>query len=111
MGHVVVDSPVPLRTDETGTVRVAGSRIPLDTVVIAFQQGATPEEIVASFPTLRLSDVYAIIGYYLRFRDEVDAYLAEREQTAQQLRAQIESYSSQQGLREKLLARRAAMRS
>src|SRR5437879_2771123 len=42
-------------------MRVGQTRVPLDTVVYAFNQGASPEEIVMSYPTLELGDVYAIV--------------------------------------------------
>ena len=53
---------VPLALDEDGVARVGGSRIPLDTVVCAFMQGATPEQIAEQFPSLRLSDIYSVIA-------------------------------------------------
>jgi hypothetical protein len=52
-------SPPPLRTDADGIVRIGGIRVPLETVVSAFDRGAAAEEIVMRFPTLDLSDVYA----------------------------------------------------
>lgn len=49
-------TPPPLRTDADGVVRIGGTRVPLETVVSAFDRGAA-EEIVLRFPTLQLSDV------------------------------------------------------
>jgi hypothetical protein len=34
--------------------------------------------MVEQFPTLDLADVYAVIGYYLRHRADVDAYVERR---------------------------------
>lgn len=82
---------VPLRTDVHGVIRVAGTRIPLDTIVDAHNRGQTPQDIIASYDTLSLADVYAVIAYYLTHRAEVDEYLAEREQAAREIRAQIEA--------------------
>ena len=49
---LVIEAPaVPLRTDDHGVIRVGKTRVPLDTVVFAFNQGASPEEIVMSYPT------------------------------------------------------------
>jgi hypothetical protein len=48
-------------------------------VIIVMQRGATPEQIVMDFDTLKLADVYAVIAYYLRNEPEVEAYLADRE--------------------------------
>lgn len=100
--------PVPLTIDAYSVVRVGGTRIPLDTVVELFKQGATPEETVARFDSLDLADVYAVIAYYLRHKDEVDAYLQEREQQAEEIREKIEQRFPSKGLRDRLLARRQA---
>ena len=60
--------PVPLVADADGRLRVSGTRITLDTVVTAFGDGATAEEIVQQYPSLRLGDVYAILTFYIRRR-------------------------------------------
>ena len=44
---------VPLVADAYGTLRVGATRVTLDVVVAAFEQGATPEEIVQDFPLSR----------------------------------------------------------
>lgn len=98
----------PLRTDRHGVVRVGNTRVPLDTVIQSFQAGESPEQIVDGFPTLDLADVYAAISYYLRYRQEVDLYLEERERQAEAIRAEVEArQGSSERLRERLLARRA----
>ncbi len=97
--------PPPLRVDEGGVVRVASTRISLDLVVEQNENGMTPEDMVRAYDTLRLADVYAVIAYYLRHRDEVRAYLKRREEEAQALRSKIESARPRMG-REELLARR-----
>ncbi len=99
---------VPLEFTEGGSIRVAGSRVTLDTIVTAFDQGETPESIVDQYPGLALDDVYAVIAYYLRNRGTVAEYLQERGQKAAAVRRDVESRHSQNGLRERLLARRAA---
>jgi len=71
-------------------------------------QGETPESIVDQYPGLLLDDVYAVVDYYLRNREEVAAYLRERAQKAAAVRREVEARHSQNGLRERLLARRAA---
>jgi uncharacterized protein (DUF433 family) len=92
--------------DEHGAVRVGGTRVLLDLVVHAFQEGATAEEIVDRYPTLTLADIYSAIGYYLQHREEVNHYLEERERQGEELRALIEArQGDSQGLRERLLAR------
>lgn len=106
MSLTIEASPVPLRIDEQGVPRVGDSRVPLDTVVYAFDQGASPEEIVMSFTTLTLPDVYAVINYYLHNRVEVNDYLRRRETEAARIRAENEERFPQAGVRARLLARR-----
>ena len=58
---------------------ITGTRISLDSVVYAFQRGASPESIVRSFPLLTLEQVYGAITYYLAHAQEIDAYLRQGE--------------------------------
>jgi uncharacterized protein (DUF433 family) len=99
----------PLREDAAGAVRVGDSRVLLELVIRAFQDGATPETIVQRYSTLTLPDVYAVIAYYLRHRSEVEVYLAQREQQADEARRRLQS---QQGdlseIRTRLLTHRQA---
>jgi len=105
MTVAVAAEPVPLIEDADGVLRVGGTRVPLDTVVIAYEAGATPEEICLDFPTLRLDDVYSVITYYLRHRSEVEAYLSRRRKEAEKVRQDNEARFDPQGLRERLRAR------
>ncbi len=98
---------VPLRRDADGVWRVGESRVTLDTVLAAYKEGASPEEIAQRYPTLALADVYESISYYLRHQDEVEAYLAEGRRQAEETRKQIESRMGRVGIRERLLKRRA----
>jgi uncharacterized protein (DUF433 family) len=108
----IVAQPVPLSVDPHGTVRVAGTRLTLDTVVDAFKRGDSPQEIAMAFQGLELADVYAIIAYYLRHTSDVEAYLLRQEEKAAAIRQKIEAFQgSQDGLRERLLARRAQKQS
>jgi uncharacterized protein (DUF433 family) len=109
MTLVIEAPPVPLRTDEHGVMRVGETRIPLDTVVYAFNEGASAETIVLSYTTLDLADVYAVINYYLHNRVEVDEYLRHREVEAAEVRAANERRSPQAGIRARLLARRQSL--
>ncbi|WNZ26429.1 DUF433 domain-containing protein [Leptolyngbya sp. NK1-12] len=79
----------------------------MDTVVAAFHQGTTAEEIVYRYPSLKLADVYATIAFYLKHESEVEAYLQQRWQQAQEVRAMTQAKFDPQGLRDRLLARRA----
>lgn len=106
MSLAVETQPVPLQADEHGVLRVGGTRVRLDTVITAWKQGDSPEQIVENFDVLDLADVYAVISHYLRHRSEVEKYLEENRQEAERLRAENERRSPQAGIRERLLARR-----
>jgi uncharacterized protein (DUF433 family) len=98
---------VSVRLDETGTIRVGPTRVTLDTLVAAFHAGATPEQIVQDFPTLDLADVYSAIGYYLHNRKQVEAYIADGERRAEELRREVPGLYAAD-VRARLLARRDA---
>ncbi len=92
-----------------GAIRVGTTRVLLELLVRAFQDGATPEAIVQRYSTLTLANVYAVIAYYLRHRSEVEEYLARREERAEKVRQRTDA---QQGdlaeIRDRLLAQRRA---
>lgn len=96
---------IPLQTDAYGVIRVGGTRVTLDSVVYAFREGASAEEIVQHYPVLKLADVYAVIGYYLQHRDQVDAYIQAGESEAEEFRRTHE-HLFLRDYRAKLLARR-----
>jgi uncharacterized protein (DUF433 family) len=109
---LIAAEPIPLEVDTSGTVRVGGTRLTLETVVAAFKRGEKPEEISAGFPGVKLADLYAVITYCLRHPAEVDEYLQAQEAKAVGIRRKIEvRQGDQRGLRERLLARRAHQRS
>ena len=107
MALLIESEPIPLEVDASGVVRVSGTRITLDTIVTAFSQGATAEEISHQYPSLHLADVYAVIVYYLRRREAVESYLQHQQKDANSIRKQNESRFNPKGVRERLLARRA----
>jgi uncharacterized protein (DUF433 family) len=103
---VPTSEPIPLKTDPNGVIRIGKTRVTLDTVVTAFLEGATAEEIAEQYPSLQLADIYSAIGYYLRHQAEVDAYLLERQRLAAQVRQEAERRFHPVGIRDRLLARR-----
>jgi uncharacterized protein (DUF433 family) len=97
----------PLRVEEGGVVRVGKGRVSLDLVVEQYENGMAPEDMVRAYDTLALADVHAVIAYYLRHHDEVQAYLKQRAAEASALRAEIEAERPRVS-REELLARSGA---
>ena len=97
---------VPLLMDHAGVLRVNGTRVSLDSVIFAFNEGSTPEEIAQQYTTLNLADIYAVISYYLQNHDEVVQYLQRRKVQRAELKEEIESRFDPQGIRDRLLARK-----
>ena len=102
---------IPLRTDEQGAIRIGKTRVLLELVIHAYYMGETPEGIVDSYPSLTTADVYAVIGYYLANREEIDAYVRQRDERvdvtlrdleanltpeARALRTRLRAYQEQQ---------------
>ena len=104
-----VAQPPPLYEMDNGAIRVQGTRVSLDTVIAYFNHGYTAEDIVQSFDTLKLRDVYAVIAYYLDNREAVDAYIRRQEEKGEETRRKFEALHPQdQDLKAKLQARLAA---
>jgi uncharacterized protein (DUF433 family) len=100
------DAP-PLREDGKGGLRVGNSRVLLELVIQAHQDGDSPEAIVKRYPTLSLADVHGVIAFYLRHPGEVDEYMVRREQEARELGERIDKEQPPADeLRARLLARR-----
>lgn len=106
--ELIPTMPVPLIASEGGVIRIDNTRVRLDTVVYAFNEGYTAEEIVTQYPSLNLSDVYAVIAYYLNDRMAVDAYVAERAEQASAIRSEIEARPEYRAFRQKLIDKRTS---
>ncbi|GIK56139.1 MAG: hypothetical protein BroJett015_18020 [Chloroflexota bacterium] len=104
---VEAQSP-PLQFDQDGIIRVGGTRVTLDVVVRAFNQGHTAEEIASHYPALKLADVYAVISYYLNNQTAVNHYLHQQKEAAAEIWHTIESAPDYRLFRERLLARHQA---
>jgi uncharacterized protein (DUF433 family) len=95
-----------LRADDHGVIRVGGTRVSLESVVLAFDRGASADEIVESFPALDLASVYATLAYVLTHRQRVDEYVSRRMEIVEALRSDAERRFPATGLRARLIARR-----
>lgn len=100
--------PVPIAESGDGVIRIAGTRIPLERVIRAFQAGATPEQIALDYDVLSLGDVYSVVNWYLQHRQEADNYVARATAESQQIQADIESLTGTADVRARLLARQSA---
>lgn len=102
---------LPLRLTEDGTIRIADSRVSLDSIVVHYKLGASAEQIAQKFPALDLADVYAAITYYLSHEEIVEEYLRRQEAGGDEVQQRIESdpqYQKQSvALRARLLARQS----
>jgi uncharacterized protein (DUF433 family) len=85
-----------------GGYYIVDSRIAIDSIVYAFQDGASPEQIAQSFPLLTLEQIYGAITFYLAQRNSIDAYLAEQEKVFEQTVPSLES--SETRLYQKLMS-------
>ncbi len=95
--------PIPLRIDEDGALRVGETRITLETVLIGFQNGSSPEELVLQYPVLKLEDVYTLLAYYLHNRALFDQFLESIRHEAEAKFAHYERLYPTADLRKRLL--------
>jgi len=105
MSLSVAAEPVPLSTDSQGVIRVAGTRVTLDTVVAAYNKGDTPEQIAQDYSSLEPADIYAVVAYYLRHRGDVEVYLERRREQARAVREEFQARFPSDGLKERLQKR------
>lgn len=103
-----IDLPDILVRTPQGSLRIAGTRVSLDSVIYAFLEGATPEEICQDFSALSLAQVYATIAFYLHNREQVDAYLKDERRASENLRRELKARHRDflKDLRQRLIAGR-----
>lgn len=87
-----------------GEYYVAQTRVPLECVVAEFLRGASPETVVAAYPTLTLEQVYGAIAYFLGHEAQLNEHFRAADQ------ASSESDSARTPRRAELLARLDAAR-
>lgn len=88
-------------------IKVKGTRIPIDTIIAAYHRGDTVAEIDSGFPTIGLSNIYAILSYYLDNQPMIDAYIERGEKFAEEMRAKWEALYPPDNLWERLNAHKA----
>jgi uncharacterized protein (DUF433 family) len=107
MSLVIAAEPIPLTLDRDGVIRVGETRVTLESLLALYCQGATAEEIAQRYSAVALSDVYAVIGYYLRHRPDVEEYLAQSRLRSDEVRRQYASELDPHHIRDRLLARKS----
>ena len=105
--NIEIDAP-PLRVTKDGVVMVGNTRVPLETVIWTYNEGATAEEIVMQYDALDLADVHAAIAYYLKHREAVETYMEGIKAESERVRQENEARFDMRAFRERLLARKAA---
>jgi uncharacterized protein (DUF433 family) len=100
-----ITTTIPLSSGEDGVIRIGNTRVTLETLVYVFKNGFTAEEIVYQYPVLDLSDVYAVISYYLKHQAEVEAYMYTSRVTSEQIKPLVQEKYSPVDVRQRLLAR------
>lgn len=105
MALVIMDFPVPLKVDSAGIVRVGDTRVTLDSIVAAYLNGSSAEQIAEDFSTLDLADIHTVIAYFLRHTDDVGRYLEEQRQAAKGVQRDIHTVVAPGGIRQRLMAR------
>jgi uncharacterized protein (DUF433 family) len=74
MANLPASEYVEIRDD--GKVCIAGTRIGLDVLIYDFGGGATPEEILQTYPSIgSLSKVYGAITFVLEHPEAIESYL------------------------------------
>jgi uncharacterized protein (DUF433 family) len=70
-------------------IRIKGHRIGIETVLYEYIfRSRKPEQIVRTYPTLTLEEVYATITCYYHNQEAVDRYLADWIEHGDRMRAQ-----------------------
>jgi uncharacterized protein (DUF433 family) len=93
---------IPLETNKQGVIRVKGTRVSLDSILHAYNEGATAEEIVLRYPTCAIEEVYTILSWALNNSDFVTEYLAIQTARRGQLEKVIRQEFPSSGLKERV---------
>jgi len=80
-----------VKTDANGVMRIGKSGVPLESVVIAYHEGNTPESIHSQYPSLSLEEVYGAIAFYLANKQTVLDYMKRLETLWEQFKAKVDA--------------------
>ncbi len=73
-----------------GRLRIDGTRMTVNQIVTAHNQGFRAEQIVEQYPQRTLSEIYAVLAWYHANKDEFDKELAAEAAAEQRAREEIE---------------------
>ncbi len=90
--------------DQHGVIRVGESRVMLDGIIVAWEEGHSPESIRAQYPALTLEEVYGAITWSLSHPDELADYMKRQDAAWELGRARSESRTD--ALRDRLRSAR-----
>ena len=76
---------------QNGTPIIESTRIRVDLVAQAFQEGMTAEQIATDYPPLTLGQIYSALAYYYDHQDEMDRKVAEDERFVEEMRLKHDS--------------------
>jgi uncharacterized protein (DUF433 family) len=71
-----------------GRPRIAGTRITVENIVIDFNAGMTPQQIIDERPHLTLAQIYAALAYYYANQKQMDADIAAEKAEWERLEAE-----------------------
>jgi uncharacterized protein (DUF433 family) len=95
----------PLVFLNDGTIRVANSRVSLDSIVAEFKKGSTAEQIQEDFSSLSLREIYSALAFYLEQTEFVEDYLKKQRSETVESISFIESQLPNGELRANIRAR------
>ncbi len=95
----------PLVFSDDGTIRLANSRVTLDSIVAEFKNGSTAEQIQEDFPSLSLREIYSALAFYLEQTEFVEEYLTKQKAANAASVSFIETQMPTENLRASIRAR------
>lgn len=85
-----------------GYLHLTGHRIGLQDIVHYYRDGYSPEMLLAEFPTLNLSLIHKVLGFYLESQPEIDGYITRCDAEIEHQRATAIAGPSRTELRRRL---------
>jgi uncharacterized protein (DUF433 family) len=70
-----------------GRLRIDGTRMTVNQIVVLHRQGMTAEDIVAQYPQRTLEEIFTVLAWYHAHKDEFDHELAAEDKADEEERA------------------------